>query len=753
MFGGRRWMVVLGRGVDTNGLWKKGAYLVQVHAEGLRPYNSALPSPSSTWNVEDEYQLAHYLEDDYWGRLGASEQAWIDPTLYGYQPCPAGGCSLAQEKLGAQETKLTLLTASDWQQLKSVYYAAVYGGTDLSGSVYQSAPVWLRHLQTVSGTDRGQQLLPPAGSVARVGVQQVLGAVHPALTLIDGIETCLGAGSYDSPYYLSATHCIGLEVNAPSSNSLEAIKTGQVLALGGRRLMKLGDWHEVVGGENYFMDLAAYLGAHRFSPAGTSAWSVGTAGSLAEFLAVTMPQATDYLAPHLQAQILASDYGVGASQNENGVMLAGQLYTVVSASEYNHFGVGFHCRALGAGVAGCNQTALAGLGNFWTRTGINYDYPEAIVHNNEAFYLSASSGELTAGSVGAGQGVQLALRLRSGLKVSRGAGTYADPFALSAQLSQLAVTDKYISSRSAELTGQIEDKGNLSQTLYYQLNSASDDGWQTYPESLTVAGGVYNFAGLDKLAIEGFGEGAQQLNLRTFNGQDYSAVASVAVFLDKSAPSLRATPESATWTENITSVKVSVSDPDLTDLIAGSGVSQVRYVWNDAAALAADCSSGGVVTANEVDLSSGVGAGTNILYLCARDKVGNVSAWQGTYYYQTAMAYEDIDAGQVLYFAGRRFVKIEDGYVWQGTDEERLAWDADGAALSFDSGANKQVAHWLNVAYLERLTLAATNGFSVQQWRAGTLFPRPPTRHPPRLHFRHRWPHRLSGQWLLVRAV
>jgi hypothetical protein len=300
--------------------------------------------------------------------------------------------------------------------------------------------------------------------------------------------------------------------------------------------------------------------------------------------------------------------------------------------------------------------------------------------------------------------------------VSRGAGNYNDPYILSAKLNNLAVTGEYISPLSANLTGEIYDESNLTQTLYYQLGGGGDDSWQSYPSTFTPVNSVYNFAGLSELAITGFGEGQQTLRLRTFNGQDYSPVEEVAVILDRSAPSLRAVPETATWTEAISSVNVSVSDPGLPNLVAGSGVSHVRYSWNTNV-LADDCLSGGTMTSNGANVASGVVAGTNTLYLCARDEVGNVTNWQGVYYYQTAMAYDDIPDGKVLYFAGRRFVKIEGGYVWQGNDEERLAWDENGAALSFDDSQTQQVAHWLNVAYLvrlqETLTAGSPNGFTL----------------------------------------
>ncbi|MEM9596519.1 MAG: hypothetical protein AAGD06_19790, partial [Acidobacteriota bacterium] len=101
------------------------------------------------------------------------------------------------------------------------------------------------------------------------------------------------------------------------------------------------------------------------------------------------------------------------------------------------------------------------------------------------------------------------------------------------------------------------------------------------------------------------------------------------VQVDRYAPTASASGASATWTGGATAT---IAAADTTGGgAANSGLAEVRYRWN--AALNGACTNGTVTTPGATLTAP---EGDNRLYVCARDRVGRVSQWNGQYRVDTA---------------------------------------------------------------------------------------------------------------------
>ena len=97
--------------------------------------------------------------------------------------------------------------------------------------------------------------------------------------------------------------------------------------------------------------------------------------------------------------------------------------------------------------------------------------------------------------------------------------------------------------------------------------------------------------------------------------------------LDNTPPNILASNASEVWYDTRREATVSAIDPD-------SGVLEVRYNWGSSSEMNETCTEGGTVTTHGAILEPP--SGSTRLYLCARDNLGNVSTWNGTYNWGTS---------------------------------------------------------------------------------------------------------------------
>ena len=136
--------------------------------------------------------------------------------------------------------------------------------------------------------------------------------------------------------------------------------------------------------------------------------------------------------------------------------------------------------------------------------------------------------------------------------------------------------------------------------------------------------------------------------------------------LSTSGPQLNASNANTTWYDSLRTAAVTATS-------AGSGIAEVRYSWGTNE-MNEECTTGGIVTSHGAELESPIGG--TVLYLCARDNVGDTKTWSGVYNwdYHYTVTYVSTTGGFVL--VSSRYVRNgqtsqapgyteDDGYTFQ----------------------------------------------------------------------------------------
>ena len=156
-------------------------------------------------------------------------------------------------------------------------------------------------------------------------------------------------------------------------------------------------------------------------------------------------------------------------------------------------------------------------------------------------------------------------------------------------------------------------------TLVYQICRSVDSagGFAGCDVNLTLTGGTSIAVSGTHLPADGFRR-AYYFQAKDTAGAMSGWNTPRYVRVDRHAPTVSATNASDLWFPSRTAT-VSASD-------TGSGLVALRHSWNTV--LDAGCA-GGTVVASGTELT--VPEGDNVLYLCAKDKVGRITQWNGRY--------------------------------------------------------------------------------------------------------------------------
>ncbi|HWN41720.1 MAG TPA: hypothetical protein VNW71_05830 [Thermoanaerobaculia bacterium] len=197
-----------------------------------------------------------------------------------------------------------------------------------------------------------------------------------------------------------------------------------------------------------------------------------------------------------------------------------------------------------------------------------------------------------------------------------GPPTKPGPTTVSCAYSVAATSDCWV---TGDFTASVTASTGGMGSLVYQICRSIDSpgGFAGCDVNLTLTGGTSIAVSGTHLPADGFRRAYY------FQAKDSAGALSGwntprYVRVDRAAPTVSATNASEEWFTSRTAT-VSASD-------TGSGLLALRHSWNTA--LDAACTNGTVVASGTVLT---VPDGDNLLYLCARDKVGRVMQWSGRY--------------------------------------------------------------------------------------------------------------------------
>ena len=254
----------------------------------------------------------------------------------------------------------------------------------------------------------------------------------------------------------------------------------------------------------------------------------------------------------------------------------------------------------------------------WLRTA------ESRQGKERAFEIVFSGPSLGHDAVCTRKGILPSLYLQSSIGIVAGAGTYDDPYELGVANTVPTITianpagNPWRSNVSGytniTVSGNVTDPDNQTQAIQYSI----DGGAWTAGQNLAAGTGTraYSFS----VNVGALTEGNHNVKTRTYDGTAYSTETGTLSFrIDKTNPSFTLSPTPTGTSSYLTSTALSVTGSD-----ASSGVAETRYATTNA--LNSTCTSGG-----SVGTSITLSAGTNNIYVCVRDNVGNVSTSSSVY--------------------------------------------------------------------------------------------------------------------------
>ncbi|MCH8518879.1 hypothetical protein LAT59_03915, partial [Candidatus Gracilibacteria bacterium] len=120
----------------------------------------------------------------------------------------------------------------------------------------------------------------------------------------------------------------------------------------------------------------------------------------------------------------------------------------------------------------------------------------------------------------------------------------------------------------------------------------------------------------------------RNIGSNVYAGNNWNRYRLICRSWDDTAPLVSATNSSNTWSNTNISITLNASDRGVNGSNSNGSLVQARYSWSNN--LNATCTSGGSTYSNGQTITQS-NNGNHTLYLCARDRAGNVGTWSGTY--------------------------------------------------------------------------------------------------------------------------
>jgi len=219
---------------------------------------------------------------------------------------------------------------------------------------------------------------------------------------------------------------------------------------------------------------------------------------------------------------------------------------------------------------------------------------------------------------------------------------------------------------------------------------------------------VYNSGGTTGCYVENYAPG-QTITIKIgayLGSTPYISIAETFTY-DATGPSLTASGASSSWYGYQRTATISASD-------SGSGLyggNQVRYNWGWSSTLNSACTSGGTLTSNGATLNAP--AGGSMLYLCARDMLGNTRTWNGLYRWEnTAPSVSASSSSSTWYNYQRTAIVSASDSGGSGLSSVTYKWNGNwGYADCWNTGTSTSNGATLNAPVGEnRIMLCARDG-------------------------------------------